>query len=352
VLLKTVMMVSSERSQLAGRRSEPRLTALEHVANRPLIHHVLDGLSEVSTDGLIVVGGTDALRQVKASLSQYGHPLGSVDYVASPEPSDVGMSLAEVAPIVGDAACIVHPADGLLSSSTATFASMCEDEDLDLVLVLAEPSDGAKMDDWETYRRPVATAIRESSEEAEIAVLGPGMLASAARNGSLHQESRSLSKVGRSLAACGASVEVKTVGGWYRYSGQGRELLDLNRITLDRTVSDVPAEVRRNNRIEGQVRVDATAIVRSSVIVGPSIVGPGAVISDSYIGPYTAIGARARIEGAEIERSIVSPGASVLHIGSRMVSSLVGRDTRVSRDFALPRALRLWIGDGNDVALC
>jgi len=36
----------------------------------------------------------------------------------------------------------------------------------------------------------------------------------------------------------------------------------------------------------------------------------------------------------------------------RIVASVVGRDARVFRDFSLPRAMRLRVGDGTEVALC
>jgi glucose-1-phosphate thymidylyltransferase len=82
------------------------------------------------------------------------------------------------------------------------------------------------------------------------------------------------------------------------------------------------------------------------------VIGPDAQIAHAYIGPYTSIGAGARIEGAEIERSIVAAGASITHVGGRLVASVVGRDARIFRDFSLPRALRLRVGDGTVVALC
>lgn len=108
----------------------------------------------------------------------------------------------------------------------------------------------------------------------------------------------------------------------------------------------------RDNRIEGRVQIHPTATVTTSVIVGPVVVGEGAEVFNAYIGPYTSIGAQARIEGAEIERSIVSPGASIVHVGARLVSSLVGRGAHVFRDFSLPRAMRLCVGEGDEVALC
>ena len=82
------------------------------------------------------------------------------------------------------------------------------------------------------------------------------------------------------------------------------------------------------------------------------MIGAGARIRDAYIGPYTSIGAGAQIEGAEIERSIVQAGASIAHIGGRLMSSVVGRHATVFRDFSLPRALRLRIGEDTEIGLC
>ena len=352
MLLKTVMMIGGQPGPTAGRRSEQRITALESVANRPIIHHVLDGLSEVSTDGLIVVGGVETLGHVEASLDRYEHQLGSVDYVAWRAPSDIGAMLADIAPIIGEAACILHPADGLFDSSAAVFASVCDTKQFDVVLVSRTPAEQYATGGWTPFNQPAALQVCDTREEPQIAVLAAGMVARAARSGSLSHDSRSLSTLGRSFATFGAAVDLKEMEGWYRYSGEGRQLLELNRITLNRIVAEVPDLARRNNQIEGQVRIGPGATVRSSVVVGPAVIGPGAIVSDSYIGPYTAIGAGARIEGSEIERSIVHAGASVLHVGARLASSLVGRDTRVMREFGLPRALRLWVGDGDEIALC
>jgi glucose-1-phosphate thymidylyltransferase len=161
-----------------------------------------------------------------------------------------------------------------------------------------------------------------------------------------------LATAGRRLSAEGASVRTRRLDGWHRYQGRRRDLLELNRIALDRLACEPPRQLMHSNRLEGRLSIAPTATVSDSVIVGPTVIGPGAVVREAYIGPYTSVGAGARIEGAEIERSIVAAGASVLHVGTRLVSSLVGRDARVFRDFALPKALRVWVGDGDEVALC
>jgi glucose-1-phosphate thymidylyltransferase len=187
---------------------------------------------------------------------------------------------------------------------------------------------------------------------AGVCLFGPDGLARAGAGGWAQRQQIGLKSVADRLAGRGGSVDVLRVNGWLQYGGDPLDLLELNRIALDRLESDLIHPPTHDNRIEGRVRIHEKASVRSSVIVGPTVIGPGAHVCDAYIGPYTSIGAGAVVEGAEIERSIVDTGARNTHVGGRLVSSVVGREARVSRDFSLPRALRLRIGDGGEVALC
>ena len=185
-----------------------------------------------------------------------------------------------------------------------------------------------------------------------VCAFGPGALLHASMASWRAGRDTDLTAVAKLIATAGGAIEVLAVNAWSQYAGDPADLLELNRIALDRLDAGLRRPNDNGNRIEGRVQIHRNASVVSSVIVGPTVVGPGARIADAYIGPYTSIGAGACIEGAEIERSIISPGASIMHVGGRMVSSVVGRDARVFRDFSLPRALRLSVGDGTVVALC
>jgi ADP-glucose pyrophosphorylase len=61
---------------------------------------------------------------------------------------------------------------------------------------------------------------------------------------------------------------------------------------------------------------------------------------------------RGGVEGAEIERSIVSAGATVMHVGSRRARSVIGQNARIVRDLSVPRAIRLGVAAGGELALC
>jgi glucose-1-phosphate thymidylyltransferase len=127
--------------------------------------------------------------------------------------------------------------------------------------------------------------------------------------------------------------------------------LHANRLVLDeleRRVSDADLTTAR---IEGRVEVHPTAIVERATIRGPVVIGAGAVIVDAFVGPYTAIGDRVCLDAAEVENSILLPGASIRHVGTRIEASVLGADASIGRDFGLPSALRVRVGRGAEVTL-
>jgi glucose-1-phosphate thymidylyltransferase len=124
-------------------------------------------------------------------------------------------------------------------------------------------------------------------------------------------------------------------------------LLDANRRLLDEMAANDEADAR----VQGRAWIHPSARLTRSVVRGPAVIGPEAEIRDAYIGPYTSIGARAVIEGAEIENSIVLDEASVHFLPSRIESSVIGRGARIGVDFRLPRSMRLSVGEHAVVTL-
>lgn len=322
------MPVGASQSGGGWSRSGGTLPALEAVANRPIAEHALTSLLDL-TDGIVFVGEADMLMDLRGAVAESIGRFSQVDYVVAPAAAGLAGAAASVLPHVGDQSCLLWPAHGLLDGDLASVLASIEDEPADVTVL-----------------------VPASGRAADVGVFGPGVLASIA--GEVRgPRMLDLAAAGHHMSGLGMSVDWRSVEGWCCYRGHGSDLLELNRIALERMQGEpVPAHLKAGNTFQGKVVIDPSATVRSSVITGPVVIGPEATVENAYLGPYTSIGAYARIEGTEIERSIVSPGASVIHVGSRLMSSLVGRDARVFRNFELPKALRLWVGDGGDVSLC
>ena len=350
-----MIVVEDPRCQTGSPRSR-RLDALEQVANRPIAHHVLDVLESTGVSEVVVATSAEVAGEVRSCLAACGRRHGPpLRYVEQRAPLDLAGGLSLAAPIVDRAPCIVHLASGLLDEPLAPFVERLRGDSPDVALIVHQtpaPDQHLSAATQEMLHIAELDPERAPLGMAGVWLFGPDALRRVGQAAWQAGREVDLTVAAGKIAAGGGSFDVLVVDAWRRYAGDPLDLLELNRIALDRLQTNLHRQTNNGNQIEGRVRIHEGASVRSSVIVGPTVIGQGASIADAYIGPYTSIGAGARIEGAEIERSIISAHASIMHVGGRLVASVVGRDARIFRDFSLPRALRLRVGDGTEVALC
>ena len=339
----------------ARRARHTEVAAFQHVGNQPIVCHVVDSLVSAGVEKIVVVSSTERAASLRDYLAAHAsHPGVELVYVDRPAPLDLSAALSCASPIVGTAPCIVHVAGGLLGDPVGPLLSHVRDDAPDvLVLVHQGPTPYGHLGAATQEMLNVAELDpgRAVLGVAGVFLFGPGALANAASTGWWSDREVDLTGAAQRIVAAGGAFHVRRAHVWCAYAGRSVDLLELNRIVLDRLEDQDPRQESNGNRIEGRVYIDDAASVRASVIVGPTAIAAGARITDAYIGPYTSVGAGARIEGAEVERSIVSAGATIAHIGCRLAGSVIGRDARVLRDFSVPRAMRLSVGDGTEVVL-
>ena len=166
----------------------------------------------------------------------------------------------------------------------------------------------------------------------------------------LREDKSALNDVLQRLRASGARIGVREVDACMPCRGGADELLEANRRMLEQLSPDSHGERVFDSEIQGPVALHPSAEVRASVVRGPVAIGPGARISNAYIGPYTSIGAGVELDCVEIEHSIVLDGAQIRYLEARVEGSVIGPGARVMRDFRMPRALRLSVGEGSHVS--
>ncbi len=99
----------------------------------------------------------------------------------------------------------------------------------------------------------------------------------------------------------------------------------------------------RTNRGPGEDR--SSKRIEDALVRGPCVIGANVVIRHAYIGPYTSVGDGCLVENAELERSLILNDAIIRDIGWRLEHSLVGARAHLSRDFRVPKAVHLQVGD-------
>ncbi len=140
------------------------------------------------------------------------------------------------------------------------------------------------------------------------------------------------------------------VRGWWKDTGRLEDMLEANRLILDNLHERIEGELI-DSQVDGRVVIESGARLERTTVRGPAIIGAGARLTDCYVGPYTAIGERCVISGAEVEHSILLEGASVCDLDGRMESSLLGRNVTIRRGDRQPRAYRFMVGDNSDISI-
>ncbi len=330
------------------RLGSAQITALLHVANRPILQHSIESLAAAGAEAMLLVGDWNSTMVLEPFVREQREHGVQVSSLTCEHMDDIASVLGAIrAAVPRGSACVIQPADGLLDGSQAALLDQFLPESSG-VTVMTEPGPPAEVDGDEalTVAGPATGAVA-----SEIGLLGAEALELTSRLARL-QRGGGLAQIARLMQQRGELVRVAPLEQWHRYDGTADGLLALNRIALDRVTRSVPSTIDAENRVEGNAFVDPTAVVHDSVIYGPVVIGPGALVRNAYVGPYTSVGAYAHIEGSEIDRSIVAARASVTYVSARLVASVVGDGARVFTDLSLPRALRLWVGDGDEVALC
>ena len=296
------------------------------VANRPILFHNLERLRKAGILAAEILAGPDTVGAISDAIGR-GPDFGLMVRCTEQDPdADLGGALAARERFIGDEPVLVQRGDALLregmSGPITTFAR----EGLDAMALRLGV--GA--------RGPMPVPAYLLSTRAIAILLGDAGDATSP-----------LDRVG----AGGGRVRVCDVQGVLGCAGDEAALLDSNRAVLEALVpSPRPLELV-DCQVQGPVEVHPTALVERSVLRGPLVIGAGARIADSYIGPYSAIGEDVEAEGVEIEHSIVLAGARLQFVGTRIESSVIGRGARVTRSFRLPAALRLSLGEGAEVVL-
>jgi glucose-1-phosphate thymidylyltransferase len=138
--------------------------------------------------------------------------------------------------------------------------------------------------------------------------------------------------------------------GWWIDTGKPIDMLEANSCVLDELTPGIaPDAVIENSEVDRRVTLEAGARIINSIVRGPTIIGEGTVIENSYIGPYTSIYHHVTVQRCEIERSIVLEHSTLSDINVRLHDSLIGRNASVKRKETMPRSVSMNLGDYSNI---
>ncbi|WP_431683388.1 glucose-1-phosphate thymidylyltransferase [Kitasatospora sp. KL5] len=150
------------------------------------------------------------------------------------------------------------------------------------------------------------------------------------------------------MVAEGRDVRAAEITGWWRDTGRIDDILDCNRLLLDRVEPHVAGSIDEASTVLGPVVVESGARIVRSHLRGPLIVGAGTLVEDSYIGPHTSIGEDCVLTDAGVSHTILLDRATVTDVNG-IHGSVIGRSARVGISPPGDGRHRLVVGDHTEL---
>jgi glucose-1-phosphate thymidylyltransferase len=299
------------------------------IANRPIIFHSLESLRRAGVLEAAIAVDRESAGPTKAAVGDGSRWGLSVRYVPWLPRTGLRSALAASRDFIADEPVLVEPADALPREQIHPHIAAFARERLDaMALRLAGGScetRGTQLDGAYLFSHKAVAILLDATRAAADPMAG--------------------------VRAQGGQVRVQRIDGCLPCHGGQDRLLEGNRRLLETLQRTIELDQYPSCEFQGPVFVHPTATLEHTLVRGPAMIGPRARLTHAYVGPYTSIGADVRIDGCQVEHSIVLERAELLHVGVRLDSSVIGRGARIDRSFALTSAMRLSIGDGAEVTL-
>ena len=333
-----------------------RAKQLVPVANKPVLFYGIEAMAAAGIEevGIIIAPETGAeIRAAAGDGSAFGI---KIEYIEQDEPLGLAHALLTAEPFLGESPFVMYLGDNLLRDGIVDLVDTFRNDQPDALILLTPVPDPEHYGVAELNDGRVARLVEKPKEpQTDLALVGVYMF-----NKSIFEAARSIEPSWRgeleitdaiqTLVDGGRRVDPHIVHGWWKDTGQVQDMLEANQLILDDLAESIEGELV-DSRVEGRVVIAEGARLERATVRGPAIVGRGTRITDAYIGPYTAIGDDVTITRAELEHSIVLSGSSISDLEYRIEASLIGRNVRIGRGPALPKAYRFVVGDSSEIQI-
>ena len=331
------------------------------IANKPMIHFAIEAVAGAGIKDVGIVYNPDTGDEIKKALGN-GEQWGlNLTYILQEAP----MGLAHVVKVsqdfIGDEPFVFYLGDNVVVGGVKRFVDDFLRERSNCHLVLSRVHDPERFGVPDIRDgRIVGVEEKPRHPKSQYAVTGiyiyDSSIFEAVNN--IKPSARGeleISDAHHYLIEHGHRIGYSEITGWWKDTGKPEDLLEANRLTLDRVIGDdepiINGKVDDDSDIAGKVIISKGAQIIKSSIRGPVIIGENTIIENSYIGPFTSIYYDCHIKNSEVEYSIILEKCRIIDADIRIERSLLGREAEIVKCHSRPRTQKFIIGDQSIVEL-
>jgi glucose-1-phosphate thymidylyltransferase len=327
------------------------------VANKPVLFYGIESLVEAGITEIGVIIAQETGEEIKAAAGDGSSFGASITYIEQEAPLGLAHALLTAEDYLGSSPFVMYLGDNLLRDGITELVEEFRRSEPDALILLTHVEDPSSYGVAELNGDRVVRLVEKPKDPpSDLALVGVYMFGP-----SIFKAAHSIKPSARgeleitdaidTLIDSDGRVEPHIVKGWWKDTGRLEDMLEANRLVLEDIELRIEGELDDRSRVEGRVVIESGARLENTIVRGPAVIGAGTRISDSYIGPYTAIDADVVITGSEVEHSIVLAGSSIRDLDARMEASLLGKNVSLSRSQGIPKTLRFLVGDNANISI-
>lgn len=322
------------------------------VANEPILGYVFQHLMEASIKEVGVVVAPETQEAVKQYLKDGKRWKLRIQYILQDQPLGLAHAVKTARPFLGSSPFVMYLGDNLLAEGIKDYQEQFFKEKLDAFLFLKEVDNPRAFGVAVLNKKGHIIRLIEKPADppSNLALVGvyffsPRIHEAIDRIRPSSRGELEITDAIQELMNMKGTIKGHILEGWWLDTGKKDDFLAANTTVLDDyTKREICGRCDPQSQIIGRVRLDKKSKVVNSVIRGPAVIGEGAQIINSFIGPYTAIGPYSCVVRSVVEHSVLMDHCVVENI-ARLEDSLIGREARVIQGQNQAKALRLMIGD-------
>jgi glucose-1-phosphate thymidylyltransferase len=333
-----------------------RAKQLVPVANKPVLFYGIEAIVEAGIKEIGIIVG-DTKDEIREAVGDGSHWNAKVTYIEQDAPLGLAHAVLTAEKYLQNDPFVMYLGDNLILNGIKSLVDEFRKGNANSQILLAKVPNPQQFGVAELVNGKVVKLVEKPKEpKSDLALVGVYMFDrtifdAARRIQPSWRNELEITDAIQNLIDSGYKVNPHIVQGWWKDTGKLEDMLEANRMVLDRIEHHLDGYIDSNSQIFHKVIISKGAQVIRSTIRGPAIIGENTQIIDSYIGPFTSIQHNSVIRHAEIEHSIILEKALIEEIDGRIEDSLVGRFVQVIKSSLKPKAYRLVLGDQSVVGI-
>lgn len=331
------------------------------VANKPILWYAVEAIVAAGITDIGMIVSPETGEEVKARTGNGDRFGATITYILQDQPAGLAHAVKVAHPFLKDSPFVMYLGDNLIQEDLSDFLRVFTQKNLDALVLLRQIADPsafgvAKLDE---HGRVLQLVEKPAVPPSNLALVGVFFFSSAIHPAivSLRPSRRGELEITDAIQCLidqQKKVEAVEIKGWWLDTGGKDDLLEANRIILDTYLVPgrhnglyplVLGQADAQSQLIGRVQIGERSQVINSTIRGPVVIGEDCYLENCFIGPYSSIADGVTLIDADLEHSVIFPGAQIIGIHQRIVDSVIGQRAQLIAAPRRPKALRFLIGD-------